>query len=1050
MSERKVDTFRVQGLNYATSPHDVGRGAMRLLENLVCVGSEDAPHWTVPRLAEKISLNDILSLGVQRREKIGRFADAELAPDPSIQRLIALRADGIYLIDPGKGFRETQVHSFNTADTSRRAQFTQVQDTTHIAISSGDGVGTPEQSLLLHDDVVAPARWPPFPIITVSYTGVDEQQSLPEGEYVWEFAWQLDDGSLGPAGFIDRTSTGTTGKAGFEVNFTIDRFPQSLSSYWEERLTGLAIIGHAPTKDGSEDVKVSALNDPGSIVAELNNPRRGASASWVGTVEDLQSGRTFPTESGGSAVQYHREIAASNYSYNARLILGDVYTDFRVPALDEIVKWDSGTENAGGNSIWLIMEVEFDTPAGRVTRLTNPIPFDGTNATSVTTRSDLLWHPDVRAARWELYRSLDYRGDVFDATWDRVLAQGTKRSFEESTGGTFVYVEQGTDKIDITKTVTASGEVDVTESDEWEENLDKDEEQETGEGGPLTYKSSVEEGDYEYKISKYSDLDEDNVIADTQEVTAVDVTANIRVVAAAATRNYAFCRGTITVELLDGAGRVATSQQDQQKEVVLQGETGIEATDTSNVLSFSGFDQDTVQFIRVRFEIEISTIDEGSAFDLEADADLSANVLLTVSGGGGVPARKNLTLDTNDEVAEQPGLVRWSTPYKPLERPAEAILSASQRPGERVLAMQATGQTVSEGQFGEFPILVCSSDSVRALKVAPGEDVFVSDVDVLTADQGAVSRGAVTTMDGPVLACLDEGVMLFQANLKQTPVSTALHDTEGQWLGQLGPQTSLAYFRGEDRGRRELWLSTEQADVTWCFSLDHGTWSTLRRARRDYARIGQTVYGIDWPGQLHKEEERTGELTTVRMRTAALKLGPIGQLKRLRRFYLRQLEGLDTWTHSLITEDPENGRVTLDLQQRGASEFDVVSPAAGLGQLFFLDVDAFAYPGEAIEAIELKWDVLQRRIRAEIPHGRPDYDFRAGAPYVTLIDETDRYKTFRFFQQGKPKSVGGIVNYRGKNFVSPLTVIEPIEEHASRTKPESRSEGSFRFNKDDR
>jgi hypothetical protein len=978
-------------LDLTTPGHQLPSGACRLLWDLVPTGRGDGAVWEVPKVADRRGTSTgILSLGWQRRSNMSRFADLAGDPDQSLNRLIALKADGVYIIDPGQGYTEKQVHTFDTADDTRRASFSQGQQIVHIAITSGPGVGAPEQGLVLHGDTVAEYGWPELPIMSVSTTLTNGDGGLDAGTYLFRFAWELDTGAVGPAGSLVEVSE----SGPFKVRAKILRFTEALPDYWKQRISKLLVVGHAPVQktddQGNTTTTIPARRQPGYRLTSISTLEVGFGASWEGTTEDLLTQRDFE----GSAIQHHRLSAGASYNYNARLLLGDLAYDLKQPPLKKILRWKEGRENANGNDQWVLLTVWVETTDGEVVRNSAPLPYDTASAEAASLRSNLVWYPDPRALRWEMYKSTDYtEGDpLSSATWQSILLPGSDRSFEEAAAATFAYSDVK-DPLDLTVASSDGAVLDVGSENGWT--------------GPLSAGESLDENDVsqgnsdQINTDKVSRLSEADVTGSSQDV--VEVTVDYYIKAEVETQGQndrASAEAFVRVAILDADKNVLVSDKSTVSAFIAGGTTGDTGTNSfedDGSITLSGFDPAEAEYTRIENEVFVSVDNNNDGGTIRAFAQSSNNQKSDVQWKIQSVADDThaVTDGQNEKLSIEPNLIVWSEPYRPMERPAENLVSDARSQDDRVLALQAVGQEVSEGQYGQYPILSFQQDSVRVLRVGEGSPL-VQRVDVLTNDQGAVSRAAVASADGSVVACLDGGLHELAPQLQQPPLSNPLNDVGEEFLRSLGPDTVVGHYKNVQRGRNDVWVAA--GGRVWNYSIDQGAWSALRRQRQDFALRPGEEYAARADGALVREVATEGE-GQVNIQTAVLQTGALGSLKRMRQVQLRQPTPLEEVDLSLVATDPQREYIKLERETLRAGQLSGgVVPDAGLGTGFVLDIRGRALTGQSIESIFIEWDLRNRTLRDHQAHEYPAYldapdlvqsQDQTQATTLVLIAETD-------------------------------------------------------------
>jgi len=874
----------IAGVDRATPAAESQPGSCLSIENLVPVGPPSAPYWSVvtPSETKEDSSGNpttgILSLGRQSRERIGPLADTDADPDQSLDRFLALKEDGLYVIDPGQSFQERKLYDFVATDPTRRAQFTSLGESTLVAVTRGQGLGRPEALLEVRDDEVIPYQWQPLPRFTVSYNELSGNSGLPENEtFVWRIAFVLDDGSVGPASGPIESGTGAHSSGGtFEVELTWEEYYKVLPKAWRQRVSSIALIAHPPLLDDSGNQEVGALNQPGYKVATTDEIEQGRSLTYAGSIEDILSSEVY----GGSGVRQHSLLAGAIYSYNKRLIAGDTAYDLYRPDLRRIIQWEEGTQNADGNDYWLLLQVKIRTASGAITRLSQPLPFDSTEATSVETRNGLVYYRDTRAFQWDLFVSEDYSGDTGAATWKRPLSD-TRKEFQDADAANLSYDRTASNESwDITAFETTLTPItDETWTDQLHSNASE-------------YESEQADGQSsDSPHDAYLDLYGENILASGEDASTVEF--DIRV-----------------TEVEDEDGSTADADADASISVYVYDDDGSgypgsvlqsasRSVEGSTTIQLDNYTAADAAHVRVYTEASASAGTTDSDDSATASADARAEEVRLKKSSGGNAETLELTQDVNQDNDRDPNRLIWSEPFRPYDTPAENLVYAGEENTDPILALQAVGQAVSEGQFGQYPVMVLQRDSIRMLEV--GGD-FITGVSPLTTKMGMVGRQSYGTVDGIVVVATDRGVYELQPQLQKPALSEPLHDIQDQFLDSLDADTALVVFTDE-RARRELWIGAQNR--VWAYSLKHDAWSSLDRARTDFVRLNGKTWGVGKTNGTIEEEYYTDDVAnSFTVVTGLEHFGEVGYLERLKELYIRQRFMMESMDWKLVTKDP--------------------------------------------------------------------------------------------------------------------------------------------------
>jgi len=974
------ELFALQGINRAAPAGQHDGGECLAIQNLVPQGPADTRHWAAPQPGMDISTDhDYLSIGWQTRSNLGALANTDTDPGQSLNRLVGLTAGGLFTIDPGQSYLEKRLWRFDMRDDSRRASFAEVGDTLFVCVTSG--CRDVDELLWVRGDQAARASWPALPLLNVSWTDTGSDTALPEGTYVFRIAWRLDDGTIGPSSGPYRVDTGSTSSSGFEFTFAVGRYTQPLSRAWEERLSDLVVLAQIPAvgEDGTRTVK--AIQEPAYRITTLG-PETGDEVTWSDSREGVISSQVYD----GMGLGQHDRLAGTVYNYNKRLLLGDAAYDLYRPELEKIVEWTDGVHNGGGNDQWLMMEVEVETANGTVRRVSDPLPFDTSHAEAVALRSNTIWYRDGRALRWAWYVSSDYSGDIEAATWSRVTMPAA-RSFTEAAGSNVAFKDVGQGAINIT--VTDDLTVDVTEDPNWS-GQKRSSEVDTGYGTTIRNSPNT------------ASVAISDVLAGTG-ASAARVRFALSVGATNDANNDSTASCDITVRVKDENDNILDTQTESLSY------SGVNRTEPGRIV-LDSYTASAAGVIEIDTTASASVKSDTNDDSWARAAAVVADVELTVDG-----TTQSVPVSRDPQLDRDANRITWSEPFRPLDIPPDQVVFAGDRADSPVMALQAVGQEVSEGQFGEYPILCFQKLGVRALQVSK-EEPFIQGVNLLEADAGLVSRNATTALGGKVVAALTDGVRAFRPQPAETPLSAPLHDKEGRFLSDLRSGAALTTFTDSTVGRKELWVAFNQR--TYVYSARHGTWSTLTRARADFAPGDQTV-GVGWDGQIVVEEGapdtapdtagQAAEALSAEVVTAPFSLGPVGRLERIQRLMIERYRTPGEVRWELYAMDPDTAGAGLGDEKRatlpggekseelipsvlvasgtmGDTDMGTVWLKKGLGYAWWLRLEATAAPGESIDAFGAHFD-RRRPLRAtELFPTLPDIVGRR----MPLDDTTER------------------------------------------------------------
>lgn len=950
------ELYPFRGINRAAPAGLHTPGECVALQNLVPQGGSENRHWVGPHPPKTVETSqDYLSIGWQTRQQRGPLSDLSSDPDQSLNRLVGLTADGLYIIDPGLNYQEKQVWSFDTEDDTRRAQFAEVGDSLYICVTRA--CADVEALLELRGDVVTPFNWPPLPVFSVDDASVTADDALPGGTYIVRFAWRLDNGTQGPSSgpyevVIDTDS---------ELTFRVERYLEGLSPAWAQRLGGIDVLIQAPVSDDSSTLEVNAINRPAFRVGQLDIAA-GSTLTWKDTRAGLTSGEQYQMGLG-----QHKRLAGTCYAYNKRLILGDTAYDLDRPDLRKILQWEDSVHNKDGDDYWVLMRVYVHTQDGTIQRLSEPISVDAAHHDTINARGGFFWYRDDRAAGFDLYVSQDYSGDVGAATWKRVSLPAP-RAFEEAQASNLAYARV-TDSIDLGTLDT--GGLDVTDHSSWSDQRHAEEHADADATSNPTLSDTPHD----------ADISVADVLISNADLSAVFVEAHLEVLIENHGDGSAEGSGSVTVEVRDSAGNIL--QDDTESATVQNTPPGHAEGPTLRVgVTDDNFTPAGAASVRITTTAD-ATIGTN-------DSDTRVESRITVDSVSMVPTTRSgvtqLDPEVNSRLDRDANRITWSESFRPLDMPPEHVVYAGDRSDDAVMALRATGQEVSEGQFGAYPIVVFQQGSVRVLEVGGQGGPFVTGVDVLEGDAGLVSRRAITQLEGAVVAALTSGVQIFSPQPQEPPLSHPLHDKEGDFLCSLKDGAVLGTYLDSSAGRDELWVCANRR--TYVFSTQHGTWSTLDRDRVDLAR-GKRLYGVAIDQNITVEQgdpAGTSETVTAEIVTAPMSFGPIGRMERLRTLLIERHRAPVELTWELVAIDPQAFNIGAD-EKRAArlpdntiaedllpnasiesgtlafDDFGTIRLSQGIGYAWFVRISAELKPGQSIDAVGAEYQA-RKRVRA--------------------------------------------------------------------------------------
>jgi hypothetical protein len=769
--------------------------------------------WVPAQTATEEAPSDLQSLARQSRD----------AGD----RILALKGNGdIVAIDPDS-YAETTVRSIGSDASRILVADTAGQDTV-VATQSGSGYKEPEEIFLLRDDTVTDLPWPETPEFDVRWTPRGGDDAAPPGSYMIRLAWRLEDGTVGPASGPYFTETGDG--PGFEATVEIGGYPDGgPTGGWTDRIKGLIVICH-PEASAAAATDVNAADVPGYRVGGFKGvPSTGDKTEWAESLEGIIAGREYEA----ATMAHHDILAGAVYSYNSRIYLGDVGYDYEEPQLDHMV---SGAD--AGSAYHLSVRVEIETNTGVVVRYADPIGFTTNAAQNVEVSQGAFWYRDQRARSFELIVSEDYSGDFDAATWKLVGVPGIQAELNEAASAQFAYAEPLEGTVDITAYEYQSGK-EITDDSSWSDQLEAE-------------ATSVDDRDTEStKVEKTSNasLQFTDAIASSEVPQRVRVQVSLDELLDVKGGGYANTyESEVIVTVEDGNGNTLKSDsrtniQTDRNTRDLDRERGSEGPYES-VIEIDDFDRSAAETLRIETRAVAYAEANGGQAEVTSIAEVLAVLVDVVDTTGGKVVSTN-RYQEQDRVDRKVTRLVWSKALRPLDLPIENLAYIGESDEDPILHITSNASSVSEGQFGQYPLLVFGASSIWTLEVEAGG---VQALSPITTDLGIVGRKAVTNANGPIYAATTRGVARFTPQLDGY-ASTPLHDDADTFLGTLGPGTELGFYTADDR--QEVWVAGSQ-DV-YVFARQAGAWSTLPITRQSLIRLQEQVYGVNGAFSLTSE-----------------------------------------------------------------------------------------------------------------------------------------------------------------------------------------------------
>ena len=192
---------------------------------------------------------------------------------------------------------------------------------------------------------------------------------------------------------------------------------------------------------------------------------------------------------------------------------------------------------------------------------------------------------------------------------------------------------------------------------------------------------------------------------------------------------------------------------------------------------------------------------------------------------------------------ERPGVLKVSMVDNPFVFPASCTYAPSQG---SVLGISGNTSTMSQGQFGQFPLYLFCSDGIWAMQVDTSGTLAYLSCHQVSRDI-CVNEKSICGIAGGVVFVSKQGVMLVAGN-SATKISAAMEENCCSPTGvpdglftEIASLMSLADYTAKDRfpeymseatvtylnSHNELWICNSAYDYSYVCSLGSGNWSRV-------------------------------------------------------------------------------------------------------------------------------------------------------------------------------------------------------------------------------
>ena len=322
----------------------------------------------------------------------------------------------------------------------------------------------------------------------------------------------------------------------------------------------------------------------------------------------------------------------------------------------------------------------------------------------------------------------------------------------------------------------------------------------------------------------------------------------------------------------------------------------------------------------------------------------------------------------NAENDRTPNTFYVSDIFQPRSLRAANVFEVGESNNDPVIGFAVNSLAVSEGQFGQFPLIVLSNETVSIMSVGSGGLIY-SNVQRI-ANRGCVGRYAFATVESRVYFASRDGIWAIGPLISEDAVSASIHYhyNANDLFGCLDNDTCLGYYNDTTRGRRELWVGAGK--LVFGFSEIHGTWFILDRSRRAFCLLNGILYGASDTddGEKLYDEGASTDTIDYYLRTNRLTLGSPGQVKRIHHLAIKQTVSVSQLDFRMRDTQEDGSNVTVVSGSILSGQVDGENFQDGFAVAPMFEVWGLGRPGEGMVAITVEASVRAAgRARENVP-----------------------------------------------------------------------------------
>lgn len=235
-----------------------------------------------------------------------------------------------------------------------------------------------------------------------------------------------------------------------------------------------------------------------------------------------------------------------------------------------------------------------------------------------------------------------------------------------------------------------------------------------------------------------------------------------------------------------------------------------------------------------------------------------------------------------------PGKLRVSAVYNPFSFPQNLTYTLS---AGAILGMAAATAALSQGQYGEFPLYVFTSDGIWALRQGSGDVLYASQSPVNR--EVALSPRHIISVDDAVLYLSEQGLMALLGSDSELlsrpfdgtpdampgPALSVLDATEPVMTSAVDDTPFRTFVKNADVGynyiEKELLFLSPDYPYMWVFDLLSAQWTRRSTTYASFYSLYPTLLAVDESSNIYDLcDEQEADEVEVALVTRAVKLLP--------------------------------------------------------------------------------------------------------------------------------------------------------------------------------